>query len=101
MGSGHALQSLTSLKNNRILSRKHRNKYNRMKKAVSKIKSKYHNFNDKSELTPEQMLYLKHKIKKQIIRNKQLAIVKSALITVLVAALIIYTTLFLYNYFYG
>lgn len=101
MGSGHALQSLNIAKNNRILGRRHRNRYNEMKKAVSKIKSKYHDFNDKSELTPEQMLYLKYKMKRQIVRNRQKAAVLSFSITVLIVTAIIFTVKLLYNYFFG
>jgi len=40
MGSGHALEAIRRLQNNRILKQEQRSKYEQMRTAVSKIKTK-------------------------------------------------------------
>ena len=63
MGSGHALDAIKRLQFNRTLKLQHRNRYNKMKEAVSKINAQYHNFNDRSQLTKKELKFLKSKIK--------------------------------------
>lgn len=101
MGSGHALQALVNARNNRILSQKHRTKYTKMKEAVSKIDSKYHDFKDRSSLSQEQMQVLKKKIKKEIVLQKQKTLFISATITAFIIIGSYFVIRFLYQYFWG
>ena len=55
MGSGHALESFKRLKDNISLKKQHNSKYGKMKKSVSNIKAKYHEFNDRSTLNEEEL----------------------------------------------
>lgn len=96
---GHASDALKRIQLNRNLKQKHRNRYNEMKKAVAKIQAKYHTFHDRSELSPEQMLYLKYKMKKQIVKNRQKAAILSFSITALIVTASVFIIKFLYNYF--
>lgn len=101
MGSGHALESARRLKENIKLIKYRHSRFNEMRKAVSKIHSKYHEFNDKSTLNDEQLKSLKKKIKKRIILQKQKTILTSLMVTTIIVAILFLIGQYAFNYFIG
>jgi hypothetical protein len=101
MGSGHALEAIRRLQNNRILKQEQRSKYEQMRTAVSKIKAKYHKFNDRNSLNEKELSTLKRKIKIQIIKQKQKKFIISSTISILIIAVIYFVSKYVYNYFLG
>jgi len=99
MGSGHALESINRLKNNRSLIKIHRARYSDLKKAVSNIHAKYHVFVDRSKLTELELKRYKQKVKQKIVRDRQKTFVISIFITILIGGFIYLTSVFLFNYF--
>jgi hypothetical protein len=72
-----------------------------MREAVSKINAKYHAFNDRSTLNDEQLKFLKKKIRKQIILQKQKTILTSLIVTAIIVAAILFIGQYAFNYFLG
>ena len=102
MGAGHALDAIKRLEYNRILKQMHRARYNELKKAVSKIKSKYpHKFTDRNQLPDNELKALKNKIKNQIIKGRQKSFILSLLFSTLVCVAIYFIAQFLFHYFYN
>ena len=99
MGSGFALDAVKTFQQNRLLKSLGRARYNETKIAVSKIKSKYHKFQDRSTLTEEELTKYKRKIKSKLIKDRQKAFFKSLVITIVIFGIIIYVIKFLYNLF--
>jgi len=99
MGSGHALEAIRRLQDNRMLKQEQRSKYEQMRTAVSKVKSKYHNFTDKNNLSEKELLKLKRKIRIQIIKQKQKTILFSSLLSIIIIGLIFIISRFLFHYF--
>ena len=81
---GHALDALKRIQYNRSLLQMRRSRYNDMKEAVSKIKSKYHVFHDRSQLSENELKIYKKRIKSKIRRDRQKAF---------------FISVFLFNYF--
>ena len=98
MGSGFAIDSVKNARYNRLLKVIRKARYNEMKDAVNKIKGKYHHFSDKSNLTIEEQNEYKIKIRKRIRIQKQRTFLLSSFTTIIIFALIILISKFLYNY---
>ena len=78
MGAGHAFDAIKRLEYNRSLIQMHRARYNELKEAVSKIKSKHpHKFIDRNQLPDKELKALKKKIKNQIIIGRRKSIIFS------------------------
>jgi len=99
MGSGHALEAIRRLQNNRLLKKEQRSKYEQMRTAVSKIESKYHPFTDRNTLNEKDLLKLKRKIRLQIIKQKQKTILVSSLLSIIIIGLIFVLSRFSFHYF--
>lgn len=101
MGAGHAFDAIKRIEYNRSLIQMHRARYNELKEAVSKIKSKYpHKFVDRNQLTDNELKVLKNKIKNQIIKERQKSFIISLFFTTLVCGAIYFIAQFLFHYFY-
>ena len=99
MGSGFALDSFRSMQNLLALKKMHRSRYNIMKNVISKTKTKYTRFNDRNQLTKEELIKYKKQIKASIVKERWIVIIKSLSATAIIAVLIIYISKFLYNLF--
>jgi len=99
MGSGFALDSIRSMQNLLALKKMHRSRYNIMKNVISKTKTKYTRFNDRNQLTKEELINYKKQIRASIVKERWIVIIKSLSATAIIAVLIIYISKFLYKIF--
>lgn len=97
---GHALDAIIRIRYNRNLIKMHRARYQELKDAVSKIKSKHpRKFVDRSQLSDKELNNLKKKIRNQIIKDRRKSFIISLVITVGVSAIIYIAAQSVFNYF--
>ena len=97
--AGHVWDAIKRMENNRALKKLRRSRYNEMKEAVSKVDAKYHEFKDRSKLNDQELKFLKDKIKKRIILQKQKTVLFSSLVSIIIIGLIFVLSRFLFHYF--
>jgi len=97
--AGHAFDAIKRVQYNRAIKQMHKSRYNKLKEAIRNTQTKYHDFRDKSQLTPEELIKYKKQIKASIVKERWIVIIKSLSATAIIAVLIIYISKFLYNLF--
>lgn len=97
--AGHVFDAINRAKYNRAIKQMKRARYNELKEAVLKTKSKYHKFVDRNKLSDTELYQYKKKVRSKIKKDKQLIFLKSIIITAVIGLAIIYTTKFFYNLF--
>lgn len=97
--AGHALDAIQRIQYNRSILKLHRARYNELKEAVSKIKSKYNSFHDRNQFSEKELELYKKRIKAKIKRDRQKAFLISGFLTLIVIGLIYFATDFLIDYF--
>jgi len=97
--AGHVWDAIKRMEYNRALKKMRHSRYNEMKKAVSKVDAKYHEFRDRSTLNEDQLRFLKKKIRDEIQKDKQKTFISSSLVTLAIVSLIYFIGQFLFNYF--
>lgn len=97
--AGHALDAIQRIQYNRSILKMHRAKYNELKQAVSKIKSEYLSFHDRSLLSEDELKVYKKRIQAKIRHDRQKSFLISGFITLIVIGLIYLAADFLFDYF--
>lgn len=99
---GHALDAIIRIKYNRTLIKLHRARYQELKDAVSKIKSKHpHKFIDRNKLPDKDIAKLKKKIRTQIILGRRKSFIITLVISFLICTVLYLILISAYNYFYN
>jgi hypothetical protein len=93
-GSGHAIDMIHKMNYLRNQLKKQQLKYSEAKSIYFKIKLRYPEFQDRSNLSQEELIELKSKIRANIIRQRTRKIIFASLVFFIVICLVAYMIYF-------
>jgi hypothetical protein len=96
---GHALDALKRIQYNRSLLQMRRIRYQELKNTISNVKAKYYDFQNHNELSEEELISYKKKIKSSIYKNRRTSFLRTCTVTILVGLIIIFIVKYLYTFF--
>ena len=86
--AGHVLDMINRSKQNRALIKSRQEKFNRIKEKYFKELSHHVDFKDKSDLSPDELIRIKQKIKSKIKKNEIKRVMLTITMTIIVIIII-------------